>query len=201
MPPSADLLRAPMRPCCHQNACLFACWTHEGVCLRLAGRASRGVYDSVRGGAGFPVKELKLFGSARSAGTKVQTKWGEVVIEDFSLEAARKMDVVFVSVSGDFSLEFCEKMADGPDGCVVIDNSSAFRMKEGFALCVPEINADAARKSNKKVSLARSLSRSLALSLSLPPSLPPSLPLSLPLPPSLLLSSARKLNKRVYVGT
>jgi aspartate-semialdehyde dehydrogenase len=100
---------------------------------------------------GFPVKELKLFGSARSAGTKVQTKWGEVVIEDFSLEAARKMDVVFVSVSGDFSLEFCEKMADGPDGCVVIDNSSAFRMKEGFALCVPEINADAARKSNKKV--------------------------------------------------
>jgi aspartate-semialdehyde dehydrogenase len=67
------------------------------------------------------------------------------------LEAARKMDVVFVSVSGDFSLEFCEKMADGPDGCVVIDNSSAFRMKEGFALCVPEINADASRKSNKKV--------------------------------------------------
>jgi len=100
---------------------------------------------------GFPVKELKLFGSARSAGTKVQTKWGEVTIEDFSVEEARKMDVVFVSVSGDFSLDYCEKMAEGEDGCVVIDNSSAFRMKEGFALCVPEINADAAKKSSKKV--------------------------------------------------
>ena len=43
--------------------------------------------------AGFPVKELKLFGSARSAGTKVQTKWGEITIEDFSVEEARKMDV------------------------------------------------------------------------------------------------------------
>lgn len=95
--------------------------------------------------------ELKLFGSARSAGTKVQTKFGEVVIEDFSVEEARKLDVVFVSVSGDFSLEHCEKMAEGEDGCVVIDNSSAFRMKEGFALCVPEINADAAKKSSKKV--------------------------------------------------
>ena len=36
-------------------------------------------------------------------------------------------------------------------GQIVIDNSSAFRYMEGFALCVPEINADAARKSNKKV--------------------------------------------------
>ena len=75
----------------------------------------------------------------------------QVTIEDFSLEEARKMDVVFVSVSGDFSLEWCDKMVEGPDGCVVIDNSSAFRMKEEYALCVPEINADAAKKSNKKV--------------------------------------------------
>ncbi len=99
--------------------------------------------------AGFPIKELKLFGSERSAGTKVKTKFGEITIEDFKLEEAQKLDVVFVSVSGDFSLEFCEKMTE--KGCVVIDNSSAFRMKEGFSLCVPEINADAARKSGKKV--------------------------------------------------
>jgi len=38
-------------------------------------------------------------------------------------------------------------------GQVVIDNSSAFRYMEDFALCVPEINADAARKSKKKVLL------------------------------------------------
>ena len=51
----------------------------------------------------------------------------QVTIEDFSVEEARKLDVCFVSVSGDFSLEHCEKMAEGEDGCVVIDNSSAFR--------------------------------------------------------------------------
>lgn len=42
----------------------------------------------------FPVGELHLFGSARSAGTKVPTKFGEVTIEDFSVAEARKMDVV-----------------------------------------------------------------------------------------------------------
>eukprot|EP00288_Rhodomonas_lens_P012432 CAMPEP_0177703688 /NCGR_PEP_ID=MMETSP0484_2-20121128/7806_1 /TAXON_ID=354590 /ORGANISM="Rhodomonas lens, Strain RHODO" /LENGTH=416 /DNA_ID=CAMNT_0019215061 /DNA_START=171 /DNA_END=1421 /DNA_ORIENTATION=+ len=100
---------------------------------------------------GFPVKELHLFGSARSAGKKVETKWGSVEIEEFSVEKARGMDVVFVSVSGDFSKEFCEAMAEGDDGAVVIDNSSAFRYVDGIALCVPEINADAARKGKKKV--------------------------------------------------
>mmetsp|Transcript_65349 Transcript_65349/g.155868 ORF Transcript_65349/g.155868 Transcript_65349/m.155868 type:complete len:425 (+) Transcript_65349:59-1333(+) len=99
----------------------------------------------------FPVGELRLFGSARSAGTKVPTKFGELVIEDFSVAAAREMDVVFVSVSGDFSLEHCNAMAEGDDGAVVIDNSSAFRYMEDIALCVPEINADAARKGSKKV--------------------------------------------------
>jgi len=143
--------------------CMRACACVR-VCVRVAGRAScrRACSLSLCGDAGFPVKELKLFGSARSAGTKVQTKWGEVTIEDFSVEEARKMDVVFVSVSGDFSLDYCEKMAEGEDGCVVIDNSSAFRMKEGFALCVPEINADAAKKSSKKVCAANSCCRPTA---------------------------------------
>jgi len=100
---------------------------------------------------GFPVKELHLFGSARSAGKKVETKWGDIEIEEFSVEKAREMDVVFVSVSGDFSKKYCDAMAEGDDGCVVIDNSSAFRYEKDVALCVPEINADAARKGKKKV--------------------------------------------------
>jgi aspartate-semialdehyde dehydrogenase len=56
-----------------------------------------------------------------------------------------------VSVSGDFSLEHCEAMAEGDDGAIVIDNSSAFRYKDDISLCVPEINADSARKGKKKV--------------------------------------------------
>jgi NADPH:quinone reductase-like Zn-dependent oxidoreductase len=96
---------------------------------------------------GYPVKELHLYGSERSAGRKVQTKWGDVAIEDFSVEKASKLDVVFVSVSGDFSKQYCDAMAAG--GAVVIDNSSAFRYEADVSLCVPEINADAARKSKR----------------------------------------------------
>eukprot|EP00284_Hemiselmis_tepida_P009667 CAMPEP_0174918498 /NCGR_PEP_ID=MMETSP1355-20121228/3106_1 /TAXON_ID=464990 /ORGANISM="Hemiselmis tepida, Strain CCMP443" /LENGTH=424 /DNA_ID=CAMNT_0016163673 /DNA_START=6 /DNA_END=1280 /DNA_ORIENTATION=- len=100
---------------------------------------------------GFNVGELRLFGSARSAGREVETKFGKVTIEDFDLARARELDVVFVSVSGDFSKEWCDKMAEGDDGTVVIDNSSAFRYEKDVALCVPEINADAARKGTRKV--------------------------------------------------
>jgi hypothetical protein len=96
---------------------------------------------------GFPVKELRLFGSERSAGRKVSTKWGDIAIEDFSVEAASKLDVVFVSVSGDFSKQYCDAMAAG--GAVVIDNSSAFRYEPDVCLCVPEINAEAARSSKR----------------------------------------------------
>mmetsp|Transcript_24806 Transcript_24806/g.81565 ORF Transcript_24806/g.81565 Transcript_24806/m.81565 type:complete len:286 (+) Transcript_24806:561-1418(+) len=61
------------------------------------------------------------------------------------------MDVVFISVSGDFSKEYAKAIAEGDDGAVVIDNSSAFRYDKDVALCVPEINADAARKNPNKV--------------------------------------------------
>jgi aspartate-semialdehyde dehydrogenase len=98
---------------------------------------------------GFPVKELHLFGSERSAGRKVPTKWGDIAIEDFSVEKASKLDVVFVSVSGDFSKQYCDSIAAG--GAVVIDNSSAFRYEPDVCLCVPEINAEAARSSKRKV--------------------------------------------------
>lgn len=96
---------------------------------------------------GFPVKELHLFGSERSAGRKVSTKWGDIAIEDFSVEKASKLDVVFVSVSGDFSKQYCDSIAAG--GAIVIDNSSAFRYEPDVCLCVPEINAEAARSSKR----------------------------------------------------
>merc|ERR1712127_126005 len=63
----------------------------------------------------------------------------------------RACDVVFLAVSGDFAEEWAEKIAEGDDGALVIDNSSAFRYTDGIPLVVPEINADAARKSDKKL--------------------------------------------------
>jgi len=90
----------------------------------------------------FPVGNLRIFGSERSAGKEVETKFGKVNVELFSEDAARECDVVFLAVDGDFSLAHAENICEGDDGAVVIDNSSAFRYKEGIPLVVPEINAE-----------------------------------------------------------
>jgi aspartate-semialdehyde dehydrogenase len=70
-----------------------------------------------------PVDKLRMFGSSRSAGKTFSTKFGNVEIELFSVEAARECDVVFLAVSGDFARENAEKICAGDDGAVVIDNS------------------------------------------------------------------------------
>ena len=85
---------------------------------------------------------LRIFGSERSAGKQVDTQFGKVTVELFSEESARECDVVFLAVDGDFSLAHAENICAGNDGAVVIDNSSAFRYKEGIPLVVPEINAE-----------------------------------------------------------
>jgi len=73
------------------------------------------------------------------------------MIEEFTLEAARACDVVFLAVSGDFALEWVPKLTEGDDAPLVIDNSSAYRYDPEVALVVPEINAEAARKSKRKI--------------------------------------------------
>lgn len=93
----------------------------------------------------FPVGNLRIFGSERSAGKNVDTKFGKVTVELFCEDTARECDVVFLAVDGDFSLAHAENICAGSDGAVVIDNSSAFRYKEGIPLVVPEINAEATK--------------------------------------------------------
>jgi aspartate-semialdehyde dehydrogenase len=90
----------------------------------------------------FPVGELHLFASERSAGKTLVTPYGGKTVELFSVEAAREMDFVFLAVSGDFAKEFAPQIsADG--GAIVIDNSSAFRYDDAIPLVVPEINPEA----------------------------------------------------------
>lgn len=69
------------------------------------------------------VDQLRIFGSERSAGTKVETKYGTVEVELFDVKAARECDVVFLAVDGDFALEHAKNICEGDDGAVVIDNS------------------------------------------------------------------------------
>lgn len=94
----------------------------------------------VLGERNFPMDELHLFASARSAGKKVETSLGEIEIQEFNLEKAKKLDFVLMAVSGDFAKEYAPQIAEGK--AVVIDNSSAFRYDENIPLIVPEINAE-----------------------------------------------------------
>ena len=88
----------------------------------------------------FPIEELVLFGSQRSAGTKYTFKGKEYEVkllqhnDDF-----RGIDVAFVSAGGGTSKEFAETITK--HGTVMIDNSSAFRMDPDVPLVVPEVNA------------------------------------------------------------
>jgi hypothetical protein len=72
----------------------------------------------------FPTSQLRIFGSARSAGSTIQSdKYGSITVELFDVAKARQCDVVFLAVSGDFSLEHAEAISEGVGGAVVIDNS------------------------------------------------------------------------------
>lgn len=66
---------------------------------------------------------LRIFGSERSAGKEVETKFGKVTVELFEEDKARECDVVFLAVDGDFALKHAENICAGDDGAVVIDNS------------------------------------------------------------------------------
>ena len=93
----------------------------------------------------FPVSELTLFASERSAGKTVETAYGPKTIELFTVEATAKCDFVFMAVSGDFSKEYAAAIAEN---AVVIDNSSAWRMDVNVPLIVPEINGELAKGAN-----------------------------------------------------
>ncbi|NKC29440.1 aspartate-semialdehyde dehydrogenase [Falsiroseomonas selenitidurans] len=89
----------------------------------------------------FPVTKLRLFASGRSAGTRVETPFGPVVIEEFSQDRARDLDLALLAVSGDFAKAHAPGLVAA--GVTVVDNSSAFRLEDAVPLVVPEVNAAA----------------------------------------------------------
>ena len=88
----------------------------------------------------FPIDDLVLFGSQRSAGRIYNFKGRDYEVkllqhnDDF-----KGIDIAFVSAGGGTSLEFAETITK--HGAVMIDNSSAFRMEQDVPLVVPEVNA------------------------------------------------------------
>lgn len=86
-------------------------------------------------GRNFPVDDLRLFASAKSAGKVVDTFLGEKLIEEFEVPKARECHFVFLAVSGEFALEYAPKIVAN-NGPYVIDNSSAFRYISDIPLVV-----------------------------------------------------------------
>lgn len=93
---------------------------------------------------GYPVGQISLLASARSAGKKMKFKGEDVTIKELKPDAFKGVDVALFSAGGGISKEFARHAVDA--GAVVVDNSSAFRMDDKCPLVVPEINAADVKK-------------------------------------------------------
>ncbi len=87
----------------------------------------------------FPAGKLTLLASARSVGKKLRFRGEEVAVKELTKDSFHGIDMALFSAGGSISKEFGPIAARA--NCVVIDNSSAFRMDETVPLVVPEINA------------------------------------------------------------
>lgn len=88
----------------------------------------------------FPITELLPVASARSVGKLIAYEGKEYPVVSMEEAIARRPDVAIFSAGGSTSLEWAPRFAEV--GCVVIDNSSAWRMDPTKKLVVPEVNAD-----------------------------------------------------------
>ncbi len=89
----------------------------------------------------FPVEELRLLGSSRSAGIKHIWKGSELEIQEVSAESFENVDLVLASAGGAVSRRW--RRIINAAGAVMIDNSSAFRMEGDVPLVIPEVNPQA----------------------------------------------------------
>jgi aspartate-semialdehyde dehydrogenase len=89
----------------------------------------------------FPVKAIKLLASSRSVGRELSFRGEAVKVEELKEDSFKGLDIALFSAGGGTSLHFAPCAAK--DGCVVIDNSSAWRMDPKVPLVVPEVNPHA----------------------------------------------------------
>ncbi|MCM1451950.1 MAG: aspartate-semialdehyde dehydrogenase [Clostridium sp.] len=99
----------------------------------------------------FPVDELRLFGSIRSAGREIKWKGKKYIIEELTADSDlfKSVDVAFVSAGAGVSKQYADIITK--HGAIMIDNSSAFRMDEDVPLVVPEVNGDDAFNAPRRI--------------------------------------------------
>jgi len=89
----------------------------------------------------FPIKAIKFLASSRSAGRQIRFKGDLLEVEELTEDSFKGMDIAIFSAGGTPSEKFAPCAAK--DGCVVVDNSSAWRMDPEVPLVVPEVNPHA----------------------------------------------------------
>ncbi len=94
----------------------------------------------------FPLTEIRALASARSAGTKVTYKDVEFEVEELTEDSFEGVDIAIFSAGGSTSEKFAPFAARA--GCIVVDNSSHWRMDERCPLVIPEVNAHALENHN-----------------------------------------------------
>ncbi len=94
----------------------------------------------------FPASEVIALASSRSAGTRVPFKGDELVVRELTENSFEGVDLAIFSAGGGTSLKFAPHAVKS--GCVVVDNSSAWRMDDRCPLVVPEVNPGALEAHN-----------------------------------------------------
>lgn len=97
----------------------------------------------------FQLESIRFFASARSAGTTLPWKGGEIVVEDAATADVSGIDIALFSAGGATSKEQGPRFAEA--GAIVIDNSSAFRMDPDVPLVVSEVNPEAIKDAKKGI--------------------------------------------------
>jgi aspartate-semialdehyde dehydrogenase len=92
----------------------------------------------------FPVGKLTLLASARSVGKRLTFRGQDITVTELKKDSFAGIDIALFSAGGGISKEFAPIAAKA--GCVVVDNSSAFRMDDSVPLVVPEINGADVKK-------------------------------------------------------
>jgi aspartate-semialdehyde dehydrogenase len=87
----------------------------------------------------FPVGNLRLLASKRSVGSVIEWKGTQYTVEELTHDSFHGVDIALFSAGGAASKEFAPSAA--ASGCIVIDNSSAWRMHPDAPLVVPEVNS------------------------------------------------------------
>lgn len=92
----------------------------------------------------FPIDEIRFFASARSAGKKIQFNGNEYEVEEAKKGVFKNIDILLGASPNELAIELIPSAIE--QGCVVVDNSSAFRLDDNVPLVVPEVNPEAVKR-------------------------------------------------------